>query len=118
MYAGDPVLDPVNVQATLGEFDLLPLQVADLRGPQAVAIGGQDHGRVAMAVAAILAGAVHQSLDLALGEVAPLDCQVYGVWSALPGSRFHRGKTFLLDVECTVVKGRKRHRVANRWSRS
>jgi len=64
-----------------------------------MAVGHQDHGRIAMAVAAMLSGAVHQPLDLALGEVAPLDCQVYGVWSALPGSRFHRGKTFLLDIE-------------------
>jgi hypothetical protein len=51
-----------------------------------------------MAVAAMLSGAVHQPLDLTLGEVAPLDCQVYGVWSALPGSRFHRGKTLILDA--------------------
>jgi len=49
----------VNVQAALGEFDLLPLQVADLGGPQAMAVGHQDHGRVAMPIAAMLAGAVH-----------------------------------------------------------
>jgi hypothetical protein len=30
MHAGDSVLDAVNVQATLGQLDLLPLQVADL----------------------------------------------------------------------------------------
>jgi len=77
MYAGDPVLDPVNVQAALGEFDLLPLQSADLGGPQTVPIGDQDHGRVAMPVAAMLAGTVHQPLDLALGEIAPFNCQVY-----------------------------------------
>ena len=67
----------MNVEAALGQFDLLPLQVADLRGPQTVAIGDQDHGRVAMPIAAVLAGAVHQPLDLALGEVAPFNCQVY-----------------------------------------
>src|SRR6516225_3479143 len=39
MYAGNPVLDTVNVQAALGELDLLPLQVADLRRPQAMAVG-------------------------------------------------------------------------------
>ena len=43
---------------------------------QAVAVGDQDHGRVAMPIAAVLARAVHQPLDLVLGEVAPLDCQV------------------------------------------
>src|SRR6516162_2911341 len=99
MYAGNPILDTVNVQAALGEFDLLPSQVAHLRGPQTVSIGDQDHGRVAMPVTAMLAGAVHQPLDLALGEIAPSNCQIYDVWCAFPGSRFHRGKTSLLDVE-------------------
>src|SRR5262249_54684887 len=94
MYAGDPVLDPVNVQAALGEFDLLPLQVADLRGPQTVAIGDQDHARVAMPIAAVLARAVHQALDLALGEVAALDCQVYDAWCVFFGCRFHADKLF------------------------
>src|SRR6516165_8616176 len=99
MYAGNPVLDTVNVQAALGQLDLLPLQVADLRCPQTVAIGDQDHGRVAMPIAAVLARAVHQSLDLAFGEVAPLDCQVYDAWGAFLGSRFHRGETLLLHIE-------------------
>ena len=99
MHAGNPVLDPVNVEAALGELDLLPLQVAHLGGSQTVAIGDQDHGRVAMAVAAMLSGAVHQPVDLALGEIASLDCQVYDAWGAFLGCRFHRGKTSLLDVE-------------------
>ena len=47
----------------------MPLQVAHLDGSQAVTIGDEDHGSVAVAVAAVLAGAVHQALDLALGEV-------------------------------------------------
>src|SRR5499427_6021333 len=101
----------MNVQAALGELDLLPSQVADLRRPQAVAIGDQDHGRVAMPIAAVLARAVHQALDLALGEIASLDCQVYGGWSAVLGSRFHRGKTLILDVEWLTY-------IRNRWSRS
>ena len=99
MYAGNTAFDAVNVQATLGQLDLLPLQVADLRGPETVAIGDQDHGRIAMTVTAVLASAIHQALDLALGEIASLDCQVYGGWSAVLGSRFHRGKTLILDAE-------------------
>src|SRR5215831_5195600 len=95
MYAGNTAFDAVNVQAALGQLDLLPLQVADLRGPQTVAIGDQDHGRVAVAVAAMLAGAVHQPVDLALGEVAPLDCQVYDAWCAFLGCRFHADKLCL-----------------------
>src|SRR5215510_13220207 len=70
VHAGDSVLATVNVQAALGQFDLLPLQVADLRRPEAMAVGHQDHGRIAMAVAAMLVSAVHQALDLALGEIA------------------------------------------------
>src|SRR5215471_9874168 len=95
MYAGNPVLDTVNVEAALGQLDLLPLQVADLRGPQAVAIGDKDHGRVAMPIAAMLAGAVHQPLDLALGEIASLDCKVYDAWGAFFGCRFHADKLCL-----------------------
>src|SRR5262249_26694874 len=57
-----------------------------------MAVGHQDHGRIAMPVAAMLAGTVHQSLDLALGEVASFNCQVFDGWSAFPGSRFHRNK--------------------------
>ena len=89
----------MNVQAALGEFDLLPLQVADLRSPQTVAIGHQDHRRIAMAAPTELAGAVHQTLNLTLGEVAPFDCQVYDAWGAFLGCRFHRSKSTLLDAE-------------------
>src|SRR5262245_38072112 len=60
-----------------------------------MAVGHQDHGRVAMPVAAVLARAVHQPLDLALGEVTPLDCQVYDAWCAFLGCRFHAGKPCL-----------------------
>src|SRR5262249_50347215 len=90
----------VKVQAALGELDLLPLQVAHLRGPQTVAIGDKDHGRVAMPIAAMLAGAVHQPVDLALGEVAPLDCQVYDAWGAFLGCRFHADKLWLRVSYC------------------
>src|SRR5215831_1908841 len=95
MYAGNPVLDAVHMQATLGEFDLLPLQVADLRGSQAVPIGDKDHGRVAMPVAAMLPSTVHQPVNLALGEVASLNCQIYDAWCAFLGCRFHADKPCL-----------------------
>src|SRR5262245_6487777 len=88
------------MQAALGELDLLPLQVAHLRGAQAMTVGHQDHGRVAMPVAAMLAGTVHQLLDLALGEVAALDCQVYDAWGTFLGCRFHADKPFLCVSYC------------------
>ena len=65
-----------------------------------MAIGHQDHGRIAMAVAAMLAGAVHQALDLALGEIASFDCQAYDVWCAFPGCRFHADKPCLRLLDC------------------
>src|SRR5262249_60427383 len=100
VHAGNPILDTVNVQAALGQLDLLPLQVADLRRPQAMAVGDKDHGRVAMPIAAMLSGAVHQPVDLALGEVAPLDCQVYDAWGPFLGCRFHAGKPCLRVSYC------------------
>src|SRR5262249_48291356 len=65
-----------------------------------MAVGDQDHGRVAMLIAAVLARAVHQPLDLALGEIAPLDCQVYDAWGAFLGCRFHAGKPCLRASYC------------------
>src|SRR5262245_46953000 len=65
-----------------------------------MAVGHQDHGRIAMPVAAMLSGAVHQPLDLALGEVAPLDCQVYDAWGAFLGCRFHADKLCLRVSYC------------------
>src|SRR5262249_20109306 len=71
-----------------------------LRRPQAMAVGHQDHGRVAMPVAAMLSGAVHQALDLALGEIASLDCQAYDAWCAFFGCRFHAEKPCLRVSYC------------------
>ena len=83
-----------------------------------MSVGDQDHGRIAMPVAAMLSGAVHQPVDLALGEVAPLDCQVYDAWCAFAGCRFHADKPCLRVSYCMAYmlffhsgKGRKRHRV-------
>src|SRR5262245_21269767 len=65
-----------------------------------MAVGDQDHGRVAMPVTAILAGTVHQPLDLALGEIASLDCQVYDAWCTFFGCRFHADKLCLRAANC------------------
>src|SRR5262249_4222005 len=65
-----------------------------------MAISDQDHGRVAMLIAAVLTRAVHQALDLALGEIASLDCQGYDVWCAFFGCRFHADKLCLRASYC------------------
>jgi hypothetical protein len=48
----------------------------------------------------MLAGAVHQALDLALGEIASLDCQVYDAWSVFFECRFHADKLCLRVADC------------------
>src|SRR5262245_49218273 len=53
-----------------------------------------------MPVTATLAGTVHQALDLALGEIAPLDCQVYDAWGAFLGCRFHADNLCLRVTDC------------------
>jgi hypothetical protein len=59
------------MQAALGKLDLVPLQVAQLARTQAVAISDEDHRGIAVAMAAAPTSAVHQPLNLALGEIAP-----------------------------------------------
>src|SRR5215475_1493416 len=81
MHAGNAVLDPVNVQATC-------------RGGRRPASG------VAMPVAAVLAGTVHQPLDLPLSEVASFNCQIYDGWCAFLGCRFHADKPCLRATYC------------------
>ena len=44
-----------------------------------MAIGDQNHGCVAMAVTAELAGSVHELFDFALGEIAAPNCEVFSV---------------------------------------
>src|SRR5215468_1275759 len=53
-----------------------------------------------MPIAAMLSGAVHQPVDLALGEVAPFNCQVYDAWGAFLGYRFHADKPCLRGNDC------------------
>src|SRR5262249_13963430 len=53
-----------------------------------------------MPVAAMLAGTVHQLLDLALGEVASLNCQIYDGWRMFLGCRFHADKPYLRATYC------------------
>jgi len=82
MNARRSTLGSADMQPALVEFDLMPFEAADLRSPQAVTIGDQDHRCIAMAVSADLASSVHQPLDLALGEIAAFDCEVFSAWCA------------------------------------
>src|SRR5262245_42816085 len=84
------VLGPADVHPALVQLDLMPLEIADLRGLQSVTVGDQDHGRVSMSIAAVLAGMVHELFDFASGQVFP-NCTVYSVWWAgIPSLIRHR----------------------------
>src|SRR5262245_50937095 len=62
---------PTDVQPAGVDLELVPLQIAQLGSSKPVAVGEQDHGRVAMPVTTVLASGLHELLDLAAGEVAP-----------------------------------------------
>jgi hypothetical protein len=53
------------------KLDLVPLQIAQLRGAQAMPVRDQDHGRITVTVAGELASCRHQGLDLGGGEIVP-----------------------------------------------
>jgi hypothetical protein len=62
--AGRPVLDPPDVTQHAIEVYLVPAQVTQLGGTQALPEGDQDHGSVPMAVSIGL-GSLDQRLDFA-----------------------------------------------------
>src|SRR6516162_8767802 len=107
MHARRPILDATDMQAPLGKLHLMPLQVAHLRGPQSVPVGDQDHGRVPVAVASMLAGAVHQPLDFLPGEIpagsALPNCQVYSGWRRGLGCWKHRGNLPVLSSNWLTI---------------
>ena len=74
-------------------------------------IGDQDHGRVSMSVAAMLAGIVHELFDLASGQVFS-NCTVYSGWWAGMASLIRHGKSAplkltrkIIRIFCTVITG-------------
>jgi hypothetical protein len=43
-------------------------------------IGDQDHRCIAMTTSTVLAGSIHELPDLALGEIAASNSEVFSVW--------------------------------------
>jgi hypothetical protein len=64
-------LASANVEPPGIEFDLMPLQIADLRSAKAVPVGDQDHDGVAMPIPARLTSRGHQLFDLIGGQIFP-----------------------------------------------
>ena len=61
-------LDPADMHAAMGEVDGVPAQRDQLGRPQAVPVGDQHHGGVAVAIA-VLASGRDQPIDLGVGQV-------------------------------------------------
>jgi hypothetical protein len=85
MYAQRPALAPVDMEPARRQLDLVPLKIADLGRPQAVPIGDQDHGGVAVPVPAAFPRRCHQALDLGPGQIltCPFNCGIYDGWRRL-----------------------------------
>jgi hypothetical protein len=81
------------MQAALVELDLMPFEAADFACSHPMTISGENHRAVAMTIPTVLAGSVHEPLDLALGEIAAGNCEVYSVWCAGIGSLFCHEKS-------------------------
>jgi hypothetical protein len=85
MGAGAALLDPADVQGGRGEVDLIPAQVGQFAGPQAVAVGHKDHRGVTVAPSVSLGGP-EQPLDFGLRQV--LAPPQVGIWGTLQTVRF------------------------------
>ena len=59
-----------HVAAEIG-LDLVPLQIADLGSPKAVPVTDQNHGCIAVPVAAGFTSHLHQLLNLVAGQIFP-----------------------------------------------
>src|SRR5215831_8213923 len=92
MHRGRAFLGSADMQTAGIKLDLMPLQIAHLRSPEAMAIGDQNHRCIAMAVAIAL-GSSDQALDLAFGKIAALDCEVFSAWCAAIGYLICHGKS-------------------------
>jgi hypothetical protein len=88
------LLDPADVQRRRSEIHLLPPQVHQFGGPQAVPVGHKDHRGVPVPPTVSL-GRVHQPLDLGFRQVLTgaegavrwplgLNCSIYGGWRDQP----------------------------------
>jgi hypothetical protein len=62
------ILDPVNVKSGGSEIYLLPAQVNNFGGSQAMPIGNEDHRRVSVTVSVTLRG-LDELLNLGFGQV-------------------------------------------------
>ena len=103
MDARRATLGSAHMQPALVEFDLMPFEAAHFGRSQAVAISDQDHRCIAMAVSADLASSVHERLDLAFGEIAAFDCEVFSAWCAAIGYLICHDKSLSCKYDWKII---------------
>ena len=87
-------LEPAHMQAAMGKVDRVPAQRDQLARPQAMPVGDQDHGGVAVAIA-VLASCRDQPIDLGVGQVlarADLGVAAPLRWSSLVNCPINGGR--------------------------
>lgn len=113
MRAGAALFDPADMQRSRCEVDLIPAQVRQLGGSQAVPVGHKDHRAVAVPPSVALGGQ-EQSLDLGLRQVfagaqvgigsAPgCNCSFYGGGRDEPERRFGQGFGSLCRITVRII---------------
>jgi hypothetical protein len=70
MRAWCALLGPADGKGGVVEVDLVPAQIDQFRHSEAVPVGQQDHGGIAVAVSIIFGGA-RQALDFGIGQIFP-----------------------------------------------
>jgi hypothetical protein len=81
-------LEAVRLEDPLLEVHLVPAKRHQLRDPQAMAVGKQDHRRVTVAVSAALPRHLNQVLDLGRREVVAVVLGALIVLSNVGGERY------------------------------
>ena len=91
VHGGLAALAPDDMELGALPVDLIPAEHAELGDPEAVQVGAEDHGGVAVRVPTTPPpGGLHEPLDLVVGEIlagaavavgaAGRDCPVFASW--------------------------------------
>jgi hypothetical protein len=57
------------MQPAGAELDLMPLEIAQLRGPQTMPVSDQDHRCIPVTIPAVLPSCSHEGLDLGCRQI-------------------------------------------------
>ena len=76
--------------------------IGHLGSPQAVSVRNEGHGRIAVAVAARLAGRHHQGFDVGAGKILPdsSNCRIYSGWRCIVDCFEGHDNFHAAEVDC------------------